>query len=152
MPKQDEGMFVREPGRFGRLPRACSHYLDHRCWRPFCCSARQKERGVVILHKRLITTLGDKMAPALRVVAKKPPLVVARRLFGVTKPRFSRLDWWLFSRNSNDPNSVNRPPSGTYTQNTRTHELSPNRENRETFSRNLDGARAKRFTTWHTSV
>jgi multidrug efflux pump subunit AcrB len=71
--------------------------------------ARQKERSVVILHKRRITPLGGKMAPALRVVAKKPPLVVIRRSFGMTKPRSSRLDWRLFSHNSGNRISVNRP-------------------------------------------
>jgi hypothetical protein len=64
--------------------------------------ARQKECRVVILHKRLITPLEGKMIPALRVVAKKLPLGVARRSFGMTKPRFSRLDWWLFSHNSDN--------------------------------------------------
>ena len=49
------------------------------------------------------------MVPALRVVAKKPPLGVARRSFGMTKPRFSRLDWWFFTRNSDDRIRVDRP-------------------------------------------
>ncbi len=38
------------------------------------------------------TMLGAKMAPALRVVAKKATLRVARRLFGVTKLLSSLLD------------------------------------------------------------
>ena len=49
------------------------------------------------------------MAPALRVVAKKTPLVVACRSFGMTKHRSSRLDWRFFSRNRGNPISVNRP-------------------------------------------
>jgi hypothetical protein len=39
----------------------------------------------VTLYERLITTLGGKMAPALQVEAKKPPLIVARRSFAFTK-------------------------------------------------------------------
>ncbi len=49
------------------------------------------------------------MAPALRVVAKKPPLVVARRLFGMTKLHSSRLDWHFFSRNRGNQITINRP-------------------------------------------
>ncbi len=49
------------------------------------------------------------MVPALRVVAKVPPLVVARRLFGVTKLLSSRLDWRYFSHNSDNQITVNRP-------------------------------------------
>jgi hypothetical protein len=47
---------------------------------------------LVILNKWLATTLGAKMAPALRVEAKKAPLCVARRLFGMTKLLSSRRD------------------------------------------------------------
>lgn len=64
---------------------------------------------MVVPHKRLITKLGAKLAPALRVVAKKAPLSVARRSFGVTKPLSSRLDWRLFSHNIGDSTSANRP-------------------------------------------
>ncbi len=63
----------------------------------------------MILHERLRTQLGAKMAPALRVEAKKPPLVVARLSFGMTKQRSSRLNWRLFSHNIGNKNSVNRP-------------------------------------------
>ncbi|AKH69281.1 hypothetical protein IMCC21906_01604 [Spongiibacter sp. IMCC21906] len=49
------------------------------------------------------------MAPALRVEAKKAPLCVARRLFGMTKLLSSRRDWRFFSLNSDNPISVNRP-------------------------------------------
>ena len=49
------------------------------------------------------------MAPALRVEAKKAPLCVARRLFGMTKLLSSRRDWRFFSLNSNNLISVNRP-------------------------------------------
>ncbi|WP_372879348.1 PaaI family thioesterase [Spongiibacter marinus] len=49
------------------------------------------------------------LAPALRVVAKNPPLVVIRRSFGVTKLLFSFLDWRIFSRNRRNSISVNRP-------------------------------------------
>lgn len=38
--------------------------------------ARRNERGLVIPNKEIPTTLGAKMAPALRVAAKKTPLVV----------------------------------------------------------------------------
>jgi hypothetical protein len=49
------------------------------------------------------------MVPALRVVAKNVPLVVARRSFGMTKLRSSRLDWHIFSRNRDNQISVKRP-------------------------------------------
>ncbi|EDY86072.1 hypothetical protein GP5015_1982 [gamma proteobacterium HTCC5015] len=49
------------------------------------------------------------MAPALRVVAKKAPLVVARRSFGFTKPRSLRLDWRFFCHNSDNQIRANRP-------------------------------------------
>ena len=52
------------------------------------------------------------MAPALRVEAKKAPLCVARHLFGITKPRFSRLDGRFFSHNSGNSISDNRPTLG----------------------------------------
>ena len=79
----------------------------------------------MILHKRLLTQLDGKMAPALRVAYRdvgkqrekgygsfapeKAPLGVARCLFGTTKLRASRLDWRFFWGNSNDSISVNRP-------------------------------------------
>jgi hypothetical protein len=49
------------------------------------------------------------MVPALRVVDKNVPLVVARRSFGMTKLRSSRLDWHIFSHNRDNQTSVNRP-------------------------------------------
>lgn len=64
---------------------------------------------MVIPHKRLITPLDRKMALALRVAAKKPALGVARCLFGMTKLHSSRLDCWVFSRNSLISVSVNKP-------------------------------------------
>ena len=57
------------------------------------CPARQSERSVVILHKRMITPLGSKIASALRVASENVPLSVARHLFGITKLLSSRLDW-----------------------------------------------------------
>ena len=47
------------------------------------------------------------MVPALRA-AKKAPISAARRSFGMTKPRSSRLDWRVFSHNSDVSISVNR--------------------------------------------
>jgi hypothetical protein len=47
----------------------------------------------------MITPLGGKIAPALRVAPEKAPLVVARLLFGITKLHSSRLDWRFFSHN-----------------------------------------------------
>ncbi len=77
------------------------------------------------LNERVTTQLGEKIAPALRVVAKKGPLGVAYmdvgqgreqdagsfalRLFGATKLRSARLDWPFFSHNADNPISVNRP-------------------------------------------
>ncbi|MCG7876436.1 MAG: hypothetical protein N0C90_08915, partial [Candidatus Thiodiazotropha endolucinida] len=70
-----------------------------------------------MLHERMITPLGGKIAPALRVAPRrkcpwgapeKAPLGVARRSFGITKPLSSRpegsalgvrLDWRFFRRN-----------------------------------------------------
>ncbi|MCW4345570.1 MAG: hypothetical protein N0E48_19745 [Candidatus Thiodiazotropha endolucinida] len=58
-----------------------------------------------MLHERMITPLGAKTAPALRVAPEKAPLDVARRSFGITKPLSSRpegsalgvrLDWRFF--------------------------------------------------------
>ncbi len=78
-----EGLFSPLLGRFFRL-------------------TRQKERGLVIPNKRLITQLGGKSVPALRVAPEKAPLGVARthctrcargadsRIFGITKPHSSR--------------------------------------------------------------
>ncbi|MCW4345205.1 MAG: hypothetical protein N0E48_17880 [Candidatus Thiodiazotropha endolucinida] len=62
-----------------------------------------------MLHKRMITPLGGKIAPALRVAPEKAPLGVARRSFGITKPLSSRLDWRFFRHNRADWISVNRP-------------------------------------------
>ncbi|MCW4344569.1 MAG: hypothetical protein N0E48_14625 [Candidatus Thiodiazotropha endolucinida] len=73
------------------------------------CPARQNERSVVILHERMITPLGAKTAPALRVVPEKAPLGVARRSFGITKLLSSRLDWRFFRHNRAYWISVNRP-------------------------------------------
>ena len=78
-------------------------------------TARRHERSLVILNERIracplgTTELRAKIAPALRVVAKKAPLGVAPRSFGTTKPRLSRLNWRFFSHNSGNPISVNRP-------------------------------------------
>jgi hypothetical protein len=47
----------------------------------------------------MIMPLGGKIAPALRVAPEKASLVVARRLFGVTKLLSSRLDWRFFRHN-----------------------------------------------------
>ena len=71
------------------------------------------------------------MIPALRIVAKKPPVVVARRSFGITtltpgaflsvSPAgvkhmdvlntllSSRLDWRFFSHNRGNSISITRP-------------------------------------------
>ncbi|MEW8543156.1 MAG: hypothetical protein AB2693_06445 [Candidatus Thiodiazotropha sp.] len=66
----------------------------------------------------MLTPLGGKIAPALRVaprrkcpwgVPEKAPLGVTRRSFGTTKPLSSRLDWRFFRRNRADRISVNRP-------------------------------------------
>ncbi len=51
------------------------------------------------------------MAPALRVEAKKTPLIVARLSIGMTKSRSSRLDGRFFSHNSDNQVSVKRPGS-----------------------------------------
>jgi len=50
----------------------------------------------VSLYKRLLTQLDGKMGPALRVAPETAPLGIARCLFGMTKPRASRLDWHFF--------------------------------------------------------
>ncbi|MEW8543979.1 MAG: hypothetical protein AB2693_10630 [Candidatus Thiodiazotropha sp.] len=66
----------------------------------------------------MITPLGAKTAPALRVVPEKAPLGVARRSFGTNKllslrPEGSalgvRLDWCFFRHNRAHWISVNRP-------------------------------------------
>ncbi|MCW4344328.1 MAG: hypothetical protein N0E48_13410 [Candidatus Thiodiazotropha endolucinida] len=62
-----------------------------------------------MLHERMTTPLGGKIAPALRVAPEKAPLGVARRSFGITKPLFSRLDWRFFRHNRANWISVNRP-------------------------------------------
>jgi hypothetical protein len=49
------------------------------------------------------------MVPALRVVDKNVPLVVARRSFGMTKLRSSRLDWHIFSRNRDNQHVLRGP-------------------------------------------
>ena len=77
------------------------------------------------LHERMITPLGGKIAPALRVTPETEPLVVAnmdvgkgreqdavsfaRCSFGMTKLHSSRLDWRFFRRNRAYWISVNRP-------------------------------------------
>ena len=79
----------------------------------------------MILHKLLLTQLGGKMDPALRVAYRdvgkgrehgcgifapeKAPLVVARCSFGITKLRASRLDWRFFRGNNSNLISVTRP-------------------------------------------
>jgi hypothetical protein len=50
----------------------------------------------------MITQLEGKIAPALRVEPENAPLGGARRLFGMTKPRSSRLDWRIFKFNSGE--------------------------------------------------
>ncbi|MEW8544311.1 MAG: hypothetical protein AB2693_12325 [Candidatus Thiodiazotropha sp.] len=57
----------------------------------------------------MITPLGVKTAPALRVAPEKAPLGVARRSFGITKLLSSRLDWLFFRHNRAHWISVNRP-------------------------------------------
>ena len=73
----------------------------------------------------MITPLGGKIAPALRVAPEKAPLGVtnmdvgkgreqdavsfARRSFGITKLLSSRLDWRFFRRNRAHWITVNRP-------------------------------------------
>ena len=91
-----------QPAQMVAAPRACHHHISRRCRRPFFWLARRRESSVVTLHKRPTTQPGGKMAPARRVVPEKAPLSVARRSFGVTKPRSSRLDWCIFRRNSDD--------------------------------------------------
>jgi len=48
----------------------------------------------------MITPLGGKMGPALRVEPEKAPYGVVRRSFGITKPLSSRLAWRFFRLNS----------------------------------------------------
>ena len=74
-------------------------FQSHHCWRLFFGPTRRKWCDVVILHKSFSTQLGGKIAPALRVEAENAPLRVARRLFRMTKPLSSRLDWCIFSHN-----------------------------------------------------
>ena len=67
-------------------------------------------QGLLTLITQLVAlSIDKKVVPALRVVAPKAPLCVARRSFGITKLHSSRLDWRFFSHNSDDSNSVNRP-------------------------------------------
>ncbi len=54
--------------------------------------SKAKRVPYITIYKRLITKLGAKMCLALRVAAKKSPLVAARRSFGITKLRSSRLN------------------------------------------------------------
>jgi len=63
----------------------------------------------VVLYERVITMLGEKMTPALRVAAKKAPLYVVARYFGTTKVRSPRRDWHCFNHNSGNAMGVNRP-------------------------------------------
>ena len=71
-----------------------------RCRRLFFCPARQNERCVAGLHERIITPLGEKTGPALRVEPEKAPYCVVRRSFGITKLLSSRLAWRFFRLNS----------------------------------------------------
>jgi hypothetical protein len=48
----------------------------------------------------MITPLGGKTGPALRVEPEKTPYCVVRRSFGITKPLSSRLAWRFFRLNS----------------------------------------------------
>ena len=64
---------------------------------------------MVTPHEQLITPWGEKIVPALRVVPEKAPLIVARRLFGMTKLRFSRLDWHFFRCNSGENETSTGP-------------------------------------------
>ncbi len=66
------------------------------CFRP----VRQNERGVAILHKRVITPLGENRGPALRVASEKVTCCVVRRSFAISKRLSSRLAWDFFRRNS----------------------------------------------------
>jgi hypothetical protein len=67
--------------------------------------ARQKERRVVIPHKRLIVPLKKKWRWRL----KNPPLVVTRRSLGMTTLRALCLGWQIFSHNRGHRTGVNRP-------------------------------------------
>lgn len=60
----------------------------------------------------MITQLGQKLALALRVLAKKAPLFVVRRLFGKTKLLSLRLDWRFFSQNRDFEISIHKPWPG----------------------------------------
>jgi hypothetical protein len=60
-------------------------------------SGKAEKRRVADLHKRLTTPPGAKIAPALRVVAEKASIGVARRLFRMAKLLSSRLDRRFFS-------------------------------------------------------
>ena len=80
-----------------------------RCWILLLSSARRKKRSVVILHKRLTTQLKATIVPALRVEPEKAPLGVARRSFGMTKPRSSRLDWRFFRLNRVEDETSTNP-------------------------------------------
>jgi len=75
----------------------------------FFYSARRKECRVVTLHHRLTTMLRENMDPARRVATGQSPLVVARRLFRLTKLRSSRLDWRLATHNGGDHHRDYRP-------------------------------------------
>jgi len=55
-------------------------------------SGKAEIADVDILHQQLTTQAGAKIVPALRVVAEKAPLRVARCLFRITKRLSSRLD------------------------------------------------------------
>ncbi len=64
--------------------RGRSQLVSHYCWSLFFPSARQSERDVVVLHKRMITPLREKRDPALRVRSENIPYCVIRRSFGTT--------------------------------------------------------------------
>ena len=95
--------------QFGRSGQGLLTLIGSALLGLFFRPARQNERGVARLHERMITQLGGKIAPALRVEPEKAPLCVARRSFGVTKCLSSCLDWRFFRLNRADPISVYRP-------------------------------------------
>ena len=122
---------VLDAVRQGDILRACLPYFRRACLSLFCAPARRKERGVVLLHKRLTTPPGRKTArpaccrQALRVRPQTAPLGVACRSFGVTKflsafvpdaalppasmQASARLDWRRLGTNRHGENRVNRP-------------------------------------------
>jgi len=57
----------------------------------------------------MITPLGGKTGPALRVEPEKAPYCVVRLSFGITKPLSSRLAWRFFRLNSTNWPIENTP-------------------------------------------